>query len=55
MRDFKIVRAWTSLGLRPSRDSRTKEGRYLTSAVLVVLSQHVNVNCVMRPDTHVMD
>ena len=41
----------TSLGLRPSRDSRTKEGRYLTSAVLVVLSQHVNVNCVMRPDT----
>ena len=40
-----------SLGPRPSRDSLTKEG--LVSN-LVVLSQHVNVNCVLRPDNHVV-
>ena len=28
---------------------------YLTSAFLVVLSQHVNVNCVIRPDNHVIE
>ena len=27
---------------------------YLTSDFLVVLSQHVNVNCVIRPDNHVI-
>ena len=42
---------WTvnSLGPRPSRDSLTKEGLWS-----VVLSQHVNVNCVIRPDNHVI-
>ena len=28
---------------------------YLTSAFLVVLSQHVNVSCVIRPDNHVIE
>ena len=42
----------SSLGPRPSRDSLTKV--YLTSEFLVVLSQHVNVNCVIRPDNHVI-
>ena len=49
MCDFEVSPA-PDPHVTPSR----KRVWYLTSDFLVVLSQHVNVNCVIRPDNHVI-
>ena len=43
-----------SLVPRPSRSPARRRVWYTASNILVVLSQHVCVNCVIQPDSHVI-
>ena len=49
----KVIRH-VSLVLRPSRSPARRRVWYTAGIFLVVLNQHVCVNCVIQPDSHVI-